>query len=68
VTKNLVEVRNKFSKVMGDPSRLDAPTHEIASAFLDSQGASIPEPWREVTIIRYYGANATSVLTFPRLF
>jgi hypothetical protein len=50
VSKKLVEVRDKFSKFLG-PEHLDAPTREIAKAFLDSHEKIIAkDAWREVTI------------------
>lgn len=50
MSKQLVEVRDQFSKFMRDPAHWNMRTREIAVAFLDSQRVSIPEPWRQITI------------------
>lgn len=51
MSRNLVEVRNKFSKFLSDNAHLNAGTREIASAFFKSYRLSIPQDqWEEVTI------------------
>jgi hypothetical protein len=51
MSKKLVEVRDKFSKVLNDPAHLNAPSREIALMFLASHRDSIPaDAWDEVTI------------------
>jgi hypothetical protein len=51
VSKNLVEVRNRFSKALNNPAHWGTSSRAIALAFLGSEGVSIPEPWREVTVM-----------------
>jgi hypothetical protein len=51
VSKELMEIRDKFSKVLNDPAHLDAQSREIARSFLISQRATFAlESWDEVTI------------------
>jgi hypothetical protein len=51
VSKELMEIRDKFSKVLNDPAHLDAQSREIARSFLNSQRATFAlESWDEVTI------------------
>ena len=51
MSKKLMEIRDQFSKVLNDPAHLNAPSREIASAFLVSHRGIIPsESWDEVTI------------------
>jgi hypothetical protein len=51
VSKQLMEVREKFSKVLNDPVHLNASSREIARAFLKSHRSTIAaEAWDEVTI------------------
>jgi hypothetical protein len=46
-----VEVRDKFSEVLNDRAHLNAPSREIASAFLTSHCSAFPkDTWDEVTI------------------
>jgi hypothetical protein len=52
VSKKLVEIRDKFSKVLNDPSHLNATSRDIASGFFRSHRTSFSqEEWDEVTLI-----------------
>lgn len=52
MSKNLVEVRNQFSKVLSDPAHLDAQSRDIATTFLRSHRTNFSrDAWDEVTII-----------------
>jgi hypothetical protein len=52
LSKNLVEVRNQFSKVLSDPTHLDAQSRDIAAGFLKSHRSAFSrDAWDEVTII-----------------
>jgi hypothetical protein len=52
MSKNLMEVREKFIKVLNDPAHLNAGSREIAEAFLNSQRSEISsDAWDEVIII-----------------
>lgn len=52
MSKNLVEIRDKFSNVLNDPSHLDATSRDIASGFFHSHRTSFSqEAWDEVTLI-----------------
>lgn len=51
MSKQLVEVRDSFSKFMNDSARLNASSREIAQAFLASRRSTIPpDVLDEVTI------------------
>jgi hypothetical protein len=51
VSKQLMEVRDKFSKVLNDPAHLNAQSREIARGFLSShRWVFTSEAWDEVTI------------------
>lgn len=51
MSKQLMEVRDKFSKVLNDPAHLNAQSREIARGFLYSHRSTIsPDTWDEVTI------------------
>jgi hypothetical protein len=51
VSKELMEVRDKFSKVLNDPAHLNAQSREIAKDFLNCHRSLFAtETWDEVTI------------------
>ena len=51
MSKQLMEVRDKFSKVLNDPAHLNAPSREIARSFLSSHRSAIShEAWDEVIV------------------
>jgi hypothetical protein len=51
MSKRLMEVRDRFIKVLNDPKHLNASSREIASSFLETHRTEIAaESWDEVTI------------------
>ena len=51
MSKKLMEVRDKFSRVLNDPAHLNAQSRDIAKQFLDSHRSKFsPDTWDEVTI------------------
>jgi hypothetical protein len=51
VSKELMEIRDKFSNVLNDPAHLNAQSRAIARSFLLSNRSAFPsESWDEVTI------------------
>lgn len=51
MSKQLMEVRDKFSKVLNDPAHLNARSRDIARTFLDSHRSTIShEAWDEVIV------------------
>jgi hypothetical protein len=51
VSQKLLEVRDKFSKILSDPAHLNASSRQIAFDFLSSHRSLISaEAWDEVTI------------------
>lgn len=52
MSKKLMEVREKFIKVLNDPAHLNAGSRDIAEAFLNSHRSEISnDAWDEVCII-----------------
>lgn len=50
MSKKLMEVREEFSRMLNDPTHLNAPSRDIAAAFLQSHRSKFDQDvWDEVT-------------------